>query len=52
MNVWYLNIYMLWMNGIFNIWIPIISLIVLNIIICRYYIHMTKMSMTNIPIEK
>ena len=28
MNVWYLNIYMLWMNGILNIWIPIIFLIV------------------------
>ena len=34
-NYWYLNIYVLWMNTILNILFPIISLIVLNIIICR-----------------
>ena len=35
-NYWYLNIYVLWMNTILNILFPIISLIVLNILICRY----------------
>ena len=34
-NYWYLNIYVLWMNTILNILFPIISLIVLNILICR-----------------
>ena len=33
MNYWYLNIYVLWMNTILNIVLPIISLVVLNILV-------------------
>ena len=34
-SYWYLNIYVLWLNTILNIIIPILSLIVLNISIMR-----------------
>ena len=32
-NYWYLNIYVLWMNTILNIVLPIILLVVLNILV-------------------
>ena len=35
-NYWYLNIYVIWLNTILNILVPIISLIVLNVLISRY----------------
>ena len=34
-NYWYLNIYLLWINTIFNIILPIILLIVLNVLVTR-----------------
>ena len=35
-NYWYLNIYVLWLNTLFNILLPILSLVILNIITLRY----------------
>ena len=35
-NYWYLTIYLLWMNTMLNVFFPIISLIILNILIYRY----------------
>ena len=37
-NYWYLNIYVLWLNTLFNILLPILSLVILNIIILRYFL--------------
>ena len=34
-NYWYLNIYVLWLNTLLNIFLPILSLVILNIIILR-----------------
>ena len=34
-NYWYLNIYVLWLNTLLNLLLPIISLVILNIIILR-----------------
>ena len=34
-SYWYLNIYVLWLNSILNILLPIISLVILNILILR-----------------
>ena len=34
-SYWYLNVYVLWLNTILNIFLPILSLVVLNIIILR-----------------
>ena len=35
-NYWYVNFYVLWVNAIFNILLPIGTLILLNILILRY----------------
>ena len=35
-NYWYLNIYILWLNTLLNIVLPITSLIILNVLVCRY----------------
>ena len=34
-NYWYINVYVLWLNTILNIFLPIFSLIILNSIILR-----------------
>ena len=41
-NYWYINIYNLWLNTVFNIVLPIASLVILNILILRYVLHNIK----------
>ena len=40
MNYWYLNIYVLWMNTILNIVLPIVSLVVLNILVSNIVLYL------------
>ena len=50
MNYWYLNIYVLWMNTILNIVLPIISLVVLNILVSTR--GRAGMGDVNIPLQQ
>ena len=34
-NYWYINVYVLWLNTILNIFVPIVSLVILNILTFR-----------------
>ena len=40
-NYW--HIYVLWLNILFNILLPILSLVILNIIILRYFLKKKKL---------
>ena len=35
LNYWYQNVYLLWINTIFNIVLPVVSMIVLNTLVTR-----------------
>ena len=46
-NYWYINIYNLWLNTVFNIVLPIASLVILNILILRYVVYNIKYYVQN-----